>query len=175
MPNWCENYVEISGQKKQIKRLIETKFDFNNIVPEPKWNEGDDSWYDWRCENWGCKWNRDPDEINFVLNDTDDASEISFYMNTPWGPPLRIFETLHNKGLTVRALYFEPGMQLYGCFEDGKDFELDDGEIENVYGSMKNFFSKDALGQEFDQNFSALQYFEDDDGEDDDNKESHAA
>ena len=41
MPNWCGNYVKISGDKEQIKRLMETKFDFNDIVPVPKWNDGE--------------------------------------------------------------------------------------------------------------------------------------
>ena len=131
------------------------------------------SWYGWRCDHWGCKWNRDPDEINCILDDGGDPSEMSVYVYTPWNPPFKIFEALHTKGLTVRALYFEPNWPLYGFFENGKALRVRCGEIENVYGSMKNFYLKDPLGKELDEHFGALEYFEDDDDYDDD--ESRAA
>jgi hypothetical protein len=163
MTNYCEHYITISGPKEQIKRLIETKFDFNDIVTEPKWNDGDDSREDWRRKNWGCLWNREPDEIDFILNNSEDPSEISFYVNTPWSPPIPIFAALHAKGLTVKALYFEAGNKFYGSFEDGKDVELNEEEIERVYGSMKNFYLKDPLGKEYERHFRALQYYDDGD------------
>ena len=39
MPNWCENEVEISGSKEDIKKFIKLvtgKFDFNRIIPMPE-------------------------------------------------------------------------------------------------------------------------------------------
>jgi len=38
MPNWCENNVEITGSKEEIKALREWmgNFDFNKIIPMPQ-------------------------------------------------------------------------------------------------------------------------------------------
>lgn len=44
-------------------------------------------WYDWRCANWGTKWNVE-DEVNVIQ--TDDDCEISFY--TAWSAPYGIIK-----------------------------------------------------------------------------------
>jgi len=78
MPNWCNNYAEIHGPKATIKALHdaiinEGKF-FGHMRPEPNYEEVDvyptfpgikgnndpveksQSWWDWRVQNWGTKW-----------------------------------------------------------------------------------------------------------------------
>jgi hypothetical protein len=76
MPNHCFNRIEIYGEEaSKIASKIkseETPFDFTKIFPEPDYDkteveptfrkeEGDDfrmpSWWDWRVQNWGTKWN----------------------------------------------------------------------------------------------------------------------
>ena len=39
MPNWCQNQIDITGSKEDIKKFIELvtdKFDFNRIIPMPE-------------------------------------------------------------------------------------------------------------------------------------------
>jgi hypothetical protein len=114
MPNWCENYVTISGNEDAIQRLVEVKFDFNAVKAEPAWEVGDDdSWYDWRLENWGCKWNRNEADTH-VLDYDSQSAKVSF--TTPWGPPIGLYDTLQDMNIDVEAFFFEPGMQSFGIY-----------------------------------------------------------
>ena len=108
MPNWVINKITISGKnvKERIEPLLtlytgndKPQFDFEKLIPCPKElteteestrtpdsvyannikKYGFKSWYDWRCHNWGCKWNACDTEI-FELTDT--YADIEF--QTPW-------------------------------------------------------------------------------------------
>ena len=79
MPNHCYNRIEINGEgASKIASAIkseETPFDFEKIFPEPNYDEvevlptfpeivgnndpvkKEESWWDWRVQNWGTKWN----------------------------------------------------------------------------------------------------------------------
>ena len=86
MPNYIKNRLIINGSKEQVeevKNFLKPKepthwenqeesvaMDFNNITPTPKWvYQGklgikeeqkygkENCWYEWRCNNWGTKWN----------------------------------------------------------------------------------------------------------------------
>lgn len=71
MPNHCMNYLDVTGQYKDVlKFILEThgidkndgephyKLLFEKISPTPIKEDGDiiEEWYDWRLKNWGCKW-----------------------------------------------------------------------------------------------------------------------
>lgn len=109
MPNWNKNITRLTGPKEQldeaVKRLKNRKGEltFNKIVPMPRALEdtvsptkirreelikkyGDDNWYDWRCNNWGVKW--DASESTFY--EEDGYIEIEY--ETPWGPPIEFWE-----------------------------------------------------------------------------------
>ena len=51
-------------------------------------------WYDWCCENWGCKWNASDSCI--------EENEISY--TTPWSPSMKIFEALAHRGLEFEVV-----------------------------------------------------------------------
>jgi len=133
MPNWCSNRVEVNGDDKEIKAwkdLVESKeskFDFNKILPMPKniyrGNLGEEeeekygkkNWYHWSLENWGCKWNTNPDGIEVI----DDGDQIVYHFSTPWSPPVGIYEKLRDKfpDLGISWFYDEPNMHYAGYLE----------------------------------------------------------
>jgi hypothetical protein len=86
MPNYCYNLVEVEGEEKEIKRLVDfvstkdNEFDFESVLPYPKeWKELDNKvaqmrddnipfdkipkdgynqgGYEWCIRTWGTKWN----------------------------------------------------------------------------------------------------------------------
>jgi len=92
MPNWCENTLIVSGDKKQIKQFKEkakgkknkTDLSLNNFVPLSKELEnttapslkpnkklikkyGADNWYEWCISNWGTKW-----DVEATLEDEEE-------------------------------------------------------------------------------------------------------
>ena len=50
---------------------------------------GTDYWYDWRCSNWGCKWDAHPMQDDPY---EDGVTEIEF--ETPWSPPEAVMDKL---------------------------------------------------------------------------------
>lgn len=116
MPNWCKNNLRIVSNGEKVLDVLEMLKDedgemtFNKVVPMPKELDettspvqdtvpeeernklvekyGADNWYDWRCKNWGVKW--DASESGFW--EDKDGWIISF--QTPWAPPCEFMEKL---------------------------------------------------------------------------------
>jgi len=129
MPNWCYNRVEIYGaDAEKIADKIaseETPFDFAKIVPEPDYDkieveptfQKEDSdfrmptWWDWRVQNWGTKWNSSECEVTIM-----DDEQVEYTFNTAWGPPEPIIHKLRElyPDVSITAFYDEPGMELAG-------------------------------------------------------------
>ena len=129
MPNWCYNRVEIYGaDAEKIADKIaseEPPFDFAKIVPEPDYDkieveptfEKEDSdfrmptWWDWRVQNWGTKWNSSECEVTIM-----DDEQVEYTFNTAWGPPEPIIHKLRElyPDVSITAFYDEPGMELAG-------------------------------------------------------------
>ena len=132
MPNHCHNRVEIYGEPEElakIKKQVETKetlFDFTKIYPEPDYekievtptfekDEEDDfrmpSWWDWRVQNWGTKWNSYECDLEL-----DDLDMLRYTFDTAWGPPVGVIDKLRElyPEVSVTAFYDEPGMEVAG-------------------------------------------------------------
>ena len=122
MPNWCNNELIISGNKKDVEEFCEkirgddTVLDFNKIIPYPehfakadaeadkardeglkKDSEIKDGYnsggYEWCCDNWGTKWNACDVTFEDRLN-IDDYNEIDIDFRTAWDPPLPIIKNI---------------------------------------------------------------------------------
>ena len=128
MPNWCNNTIKVQATKERIdefeKFLNENDgkdwFTFFRPLPEDLLNEG---WYEWSINNWGCKWNCDANDWQRI-----DENTISFWFDSPWGPPLALYEFMVDEEFDVRASYHEEGMAFVGEFVDGFDncYEYED-------------------------------------------------
>lgn len=76
---------------------------------KPEVREG--SWWDWRVQNWGTKWEA------IELNYEEDGNEIQMNFLTAWSPPEGIYEALIDKfGNNIRISWFyrEDGNSLAG-------------------------------------------------------------
>jgi hypothetical protein len=73
------------------------------------------SWYDWSIENWGTKWDVNPDGVD-QLGAQDDYLDLHF--NTAWSPPMPWVKALREAfpDATITAFYDEPGVQAAGYY-----------------------------------------------------------
>ncbi len=139
MPNWCNNELRVRGKKAEVDALLkkayrkdkdgETAFSFQSLLPMPKELEGTTApskdgkdWYNWRCENWGIKWDVEA-TINHQQNFKNGNSEVLIIFESPWGPPLEGIESISAlyPTLTFAIKWDEPGMGENGreVFENG--------------------------------------------------------
>ena len=148
MPNWCNNYIEISGPKSKLIKLKEgaEKGEFlNTLFPMPEVLEGTQAdgsenkellektgfsdWYGWRVANWSTKWDvdlYDENSISFrheLLGEKDGPATLSFGFDSAWSPPIGACEAYleDNPDVSIRLTYYEPGMDFMGVWEDFDD------------------------------------------------------
>ena len=120
MPNWCYNTATLTASKEQIDALeqeLQKKEDanpFQHLRPRPA--DQEENWYDWNINNWGCKWDITPHDWQ-----REDDTTIVMHFDSPWSPPITLYEFMQENGWTVNALYHEGGMAYIGSYVDGYD------------------------------------------------------
>ena len=130
MPNYCSNCIIVSGGSlEDFKKTLDTEnnegeeveFSFHQTVPEPAKEYG--YWYDWRCDNWGTKW----DVSDYSVNIEND--KVIIHTQTAWSPPLKWAETTISKfeDLHIEIGYSELGCSYYGVWKDGENDSKDIG------------------------------------------------
>jgi hypothetical protein len=89
---------------------------FNIYHPMPFPEDGTNRWYDWRCANWGTKWNPTVDSI---LQLDDCTVQVAF--DTAWSPPLEWLDTCGKKHKwNWELIYIESGMGFAGTASGDK-------------------------------------------------------
>ena len=173
MPNWCDNQVTITGSESvidKIEKIVKEEKGAGGLLnffkPMPKELEdtvspsssakkpqpmvdGFDNWYEWRCANWGTKW-----EVNeFYGVDRLGKTLITFAFSSAWAPPLDAYEQFlaDNKDCSLKAYYYEGGCDFMGVYEDGDDRCY---EISNVAPKSDSVFWEHGDGKELDDYFS---------------------
>jgi hypothetical protein len=152
MPNHCNNLLTREDGKSVLDDLTPYisqrssspgykdgyTFNFDAIIPidEEGLGEHNDSWYDWRVNNWGTKW------CGYDGHFNDD--QTAFMFDTAWSPPTPIIKKLAELTDRTFALrYLEEGMFFCGKYVVGPDVELDDHyhcltqapqELKNLFG-----------------------------------------
>lgn len=123
MPNWCNNFLRIEVSDRAHRKFIQNfcgkmhepsglylPFSLEKIVPMPESEK--DNWYEWRCKNWGTKWELHPSEC-FVWTTT---KSIWYNFQSAWSPPLPVVERLSRHFPTnfMRIEFEEKGMAITG-------------------------------------------------------------
>jgi hypothetical protein len=148
MPNWTDNHITISHPNKSLIDLIAATQDtdkgvLSTIIPCPEelcdddlttWSRGPEqdardakkaelkakygheSWYSWNIAHWGTKWDLCEPHIERI-----DDNTVVVTAQTAWNPPIAAFETMLERGYTVRALYCGEGPEYAGIWDDGQD------------------------------------------------------
>ena len=117
MPNWCDNTLEVSHKDPAMMKRFNEAFKAGRLceefIPSPngEWN------WDFSVENWGTKWDVGGDDG--YLEGDETSSSCSF--QSAWSPPIGLYPVLEDLGFSVRAMYYEPGMNFAGVYEDGYD------------------------------------------------------
>ena len=185
MPNWCDNQITITGPNSvidQIEKIVKEEKDTDGLLnffhPMPKqledttspsssadkpqpMVEGFDCWYDWRCENWGTKW--DCNEFYGVDRQYNEAgktkmsltSTISFGFSSAWSPPINAYEKFiissseKKQDVSIKAYYYEGGCDFMGEWDNGND----DCYAPSDYKSDDDFW-QDGIGSTLDDMFN---------------------
>lgn len=135
MPNHVTNriYFPPNIKKEMIEKLTlvdeegQIYVDFNNLIPTPDYiyqgnlrleemkKYGKNNWYDWRCENWGTKWNAYETQI----------SEDYIQFRTAWNMPTPVLKKLSEifQDVKIVVLMSDEGLlDNYGViFKDGEE------------------------------------------------------
>ena len=126
MPNWCNNFIEIQGDKKTITKLSRIIKDSNNpddnnrgvfaaligtkpFVTAEDYDKG--AWYEANSSWFGTKWDISYDEHSFTFED----ESISIQCETAWSPPIPFLATLCKMyGVSGVITYDEGGSDFAG-------------------------------------------------------------
>jgi hypothetical protein len=131
MPNWCQNYLMVTGATPEFRAWLEEGFSFQRmkpVIPPDSHNQ---------CSAWGTKWDL---EDNGQREAAGELLEIgTAYFDTAWNPPIPALAALSRMfpDVSFRLQYCELGMFFAGtatfqsgeCEEESFDDELQVMEI----------------------------------------------
>ena len=72
----------------------------------------DDIWYNWRCANWGTKW----DAYSLEIDECDMPNGFEVTFETAWSPPEEVHSAISEQfdDLSMSWFYDEPGCEVAG-------------------------------------------------------------
>ena len=72
----------------------------------------DDRWYNWRCANWGTKW----DAYSLEIDECDMPNGFEVTFETAWSPPEEVHSVISEQfdDLSMSWFYDEPGCEVAG-------------------------------------------------------------
>jgi hypothetical protein len=173
MPNWCSNFITITGEAdklESIKHIIRESAETKrgvfvslvglppNITPE----NYDALWWDTHIAWWGTKWDVHYDDNGCFNLDDDDSITIS--VDTAWSPPEPFCQKLAEYfDVEVEIEYSEPGCNFAGRSVFNKEGVVEsvdyDDYLEGIYNINKEDFwyevdsRLDSWGDEYDDEF----------------------
>lgn len=126
MPNWCENSLYIEAPAEEIAAIKAAILNgdgdeqglLNYFCPEPQHEDVEGavlpSWYSWRTNNWGTKWEVDAE----ITGETETSLYICF--QSAWSPPVEALQCWMDRSEQhiVDLRYMEWGMMFCGIFSN---------------------------------------------------------
>ena len=140
MPNWCNCQLTIEDCSPELAAYLqENGLSFDKIKPTPPemLNDEDGSWYGWRVDNWGTKWDLSEQEQRDVADMliSEDA-DFTAYFDTAWSPPCQAIAALSAMFPSDKFVlhYLELGMFFAGTahISNGESIEDDIFEDEKA-------------------------------------------
>ena len=158
--------MEVVGDEEYLTEFIEKgedgKFTLNAYFPMPKelsgttspssasdkpqpMVEGFDNWYDWRCKNWGTKWDVKEKGGTFLMKEGEsvpvssttmeiDNGKIAVSYMTAWGPPEAAIREIskRNPALIFKLVFAEFGHGSAGTllYHEGIPIAFEEGDPE---------------------------------------------
>ena len=113
MPNICENYVKITGDRSTLERLLAAQLNMDELVPAPAdAPRGSEEWWSWIQENWSTKWiSNDARDGPPVIEDGGEYIQSHFI--SAWFFPFAFYKGLVRKWPELVIEY------QYSCWETG--------------------------------------------------------
>ena len=121
MPNWIGNTIILTGTADEIRKLHETGFEFEKLLPSP--SEASVEWCD---QHWGTKWSADIEKITYEPGSTTMKVDCRTANGAPYGllafltlqsPTLRISHTIEQEyGYIMGHVVYEEGIMDGGQF-----------------------------------------------------------
>lgn len=164
MPNWCSNNVTImtyppGGNLSEVAEYVskETEngvipFSYDEVIPQPpevlaslEHSEGGDSWYSWRTENWGCKWDNTKDMTHHEWED-----KLEYHFSSPWAPPEPVMKALSEEfpHIIIAHAWDEPGVDFggYRVWYQGEPQQEREGDSRQTsYHEMSEWALEDTI------------------------------
>ena len=168
MPNWCNNGITLRhADPAMIDRAMNSKGLLMEFLPTPQeltdtvagWmgedkqaaheaqqarnieKYGFKDWYDWNVANWGTKW-----DFELENKERHEDGTVTASFDSAWAPPVTAYEKLMELGFEIEAMYYEPGMQFVGKWDNGVDDYFE-------YGGETSETVREAIGEELDDYF----------------------
>ena len=161
MPNWCNNYLELTHDDPEMITRAQKAFAdgrlLDEFVPVPKSLHivagcvgdpdeqkkleedtaknlevhGYGNWYDFAVNEWGTKWDVGGDGDQARL---DGPNHISMNFDSAWAPPVPAMEKFIDQGFRVKLIYWESGMCFCGLFDENGDdyYEYSDMSVDEL-------------------------------------------
>lgn len=127
MPNWCSNYLVVTGSADAIRQInagFQKENSFESLIgKDPNFDEKD--WYNHNCSRYGTKWDVGP--IDTTYTDGDTVLYLNF--ETAWSPCM-VFVCIMCEKYKVNAVleYSE-----CGCDFSGRATLEWDGEVLSMH------------------------------------------
>jgi hypothetical protein len=150
MPNWCSNWITISGDKKTIKTL---RYAMESVKDKPEDSSGiftalvgteptitkedydKGGWYNGNIGFWGTKWDVSYESCNF---DFENENTITMSPETAWSPPIDFGKHLARMyGVSVVLEYSEGGCDFAGKTTINPDGAFEEEDFSYRHGMYK--------------------------------------
>jgi len=139
--------------KPMPKELMGTTAPSSSAKEPQPMVDGYDNWYDWRCNNWGTKWELCEFygvDRQYHSENNEGESTITFGFDSAWSPPIGAYEKFieDNSDCSLKAWYYEGGCDFMGEWDNGQD----DCFAPSDYKSTDDFW-QDGVGSTLDDYF----------------------